>query len=111
MFYKNARILTSDFKFHVGAFEVKDGRFGAILPENVPEDAIDLNGATVIPGLCEDCLGRLIYFFELSCGISGYVLGVNPFNQPGVEAYKKNMFALLAKPGYEKETEAIKSRL
>ncbi|MGM9871463.1 MAG: glucose-6-phosphate isomerase [Muribaculaceae bacterium] len=65
----------------------------------------------VIPGLCEDCLGRLIYFFELSCGISGYVLGVNPFNQPGVEAYKKNMFALLAKPGYEKETEAIKSRL
>ena len=53
MFYKNARILTSDFKFHVGAFEVKDGRFGAILPENVPEDAIDLNGATVIPGLCD----------------------------------------------------------
>lgn len=64
-----------------------------------------------IPGLCEDYLGRLIYFFELACGISGYVLGVNPFNQPGVEAYKKNMFALLAKPGYEKETEAIKSRL
>lgn len=64
-----------------------------------------------IPGLCEDCLGRLIYFFELACGISGYVLGVNPFNQPGVEAYKKNMFALLAKPGYEKETEAIKARL
>ena len=53
MFYKNARILTSDFKFHVGAFEVKDGRFGAILPENVPEDAIDLQGATVIPGLCD----------------------------------------------------------
>ena len=53
MFYKNARILTSDFKFHVGAFEVKNGRFGAILPENVPEDAIDLNGATVIPGLCD----------------------------------------------------------
>ena len=53
MFYKNARILTSDFKFHTGAFEVKDGRFGAILPENVPADAIDLEGATVIPGLCD----------------------------------------------------------
>lgn len=56
-------------------------------------------------------LGQLIYFFERACGISGYVLGVNPFNQPGVEAYKKNMFALLEKPGYEKETEAIKARL
>ena len=53
MFYKNARIYCSDFQFHVGAFEVKDGRFGQILPENVPEDAIDLNGATVIPGLVE----------------------------------------------------------
>ena len=53
MFYKNARILTSDFRFHTGAFEVKDGRFGAILPENVPEDAVDLPGATVIPGLID----------------------------------------------------------
>ena len=56
-------------------------------------------------------LGQLIYFFEKACGISGLVLGVNPFNQPGVEAYKKNMFALLGKPGYEKETEAIKTRI
>ncbi|MCF0198618.1 MAG: glucose-6-phosphate isomerase, partial [Bacteroidaceae bacterium] len=56
-------------------------------------------------------LGQLIYFFELACGISGLLLEVNPFNQPGVEAYKKNMFALLGKPGYEKETEAIKARL
>ena len=56
-------------------------------------------------------IGYLIYFFEKACGISGLVLGVNPFNQPGVEAYKKNMFALLGKPGYEKETEAIKERL
>ena len=56
-------------------------------------------------------LGQLIYFFEKGCGISGLILGVNPFNQPGVEAYKKNMFALLGKPGYEKETEAIKQRL
>ena len=56
-------------------------------------------------------LGQLIYFFELGCGISGLLLGVNPFNQPGVEAYKKNMFALLGKPGYEEETAAIKARL
>jgi glucose-6-phosphate isomerase len=53
----------------------------------------------------------MIYFFEAACGVSGYILDVNPFNQPGVEAYKRNMFALLAKPGYEKETEAIKARL
>ena len=53
MFYKNARIFGSDFQFHLGAFEVKDGRFGVILPEEVPADAIDLNGATVIPGLVE----------------------------------------------------------
>ena len=56
-------------------------------------------------------LGQLIYFFEKACGISGLILGVNPFNQPGVEAYKKNMFALLGKPGYEKETETIKTRI
>lgn len=56
-------------------------------------------------------LGALIYFFEKACGISGYLLGVNPFNQPGVEAYKKNMFALLEKPGYEEQTKAIKERL
>jgi glucose-6-phosphate isomerase len=56
-------------------------------------------------------IGQLFYFFEKACGISGYVLGVNPFDQPGVEAYKKNMFALLNKPGYEKESEAIKAKL
>ena len=55
--------------------------------------------------------GQLIYFFEIACGISGQLLGVNAFNQPGVEAYKKNMFALLEKPGYEAETAAIKARL
>ncbi len=64
-----------------------------------------------VPRLNEYYLGQIIYFFEKACGISGLVLGVNPFNQPGVEAYKKNMFALLGKPGYEKETEAIKARL
>ena len=56
-------------------------------------------------------LGQFIYFFERACGISGYMLGVNPFNQPGVEAYKKNMFALLHKPGYEAASEAIYARL
>ena len=56
-------------------------------------------------------LGYLIYFFEKACGISGYLLGINPFDQPGVEAYKKNMFALLGKPGFEKEKEALEARL
>ena len=64
-----------------------------------------------IPELNAYYIGQLIYFFEIGCGISGYVLGVNPFNQPGVEAYKKNMFALLDKPGYEAESAAIKARL
>ena len=64
-----------------------------------------------MPCLNEYYLGQLIYFFEIACGISGNVLGVNPFNQPGVEAYKKNMFALLDKPGYEAESKAIKERL
>ncbi|MBD5308506.1 MAG: glucose-6-phosphate isomerase [Bacteroides sp.] len=69
------------------------------------------NLTITIPALTETYLGQLIYFFEKACGISGYMLGVNPFNQPGVEAYKKNMFALLAKPGYEKETAAIQARI
>ena len=69
------------------------------------------NIRVTLPALKEEYLGQMIYFFEKACGISGYLLGVNPFNQPGVEAYKKNMFALLAKPGYEKETEAIKARM
>ncbi|MBQ5451833.1 MAG: glucose-6-phosphate isomerase [Bacteroidales bacterium] len=64
-----------------------------------------------IPKLNEYYLGQLIYFFEKACGISGYILGVNPFNQPGVEAYKKNMFALLDKPGYEEASKAIRQRL
>ena len=56
-------------------------------------------------------MGYLIYFFEKACAISGYLLGVNPFNQPGVESYKKNMFALLGKPGYEQEKEQLEARL
>jgi glucose-6-phosphate isomerase len=64
-----------------------------------------------VPQISEYYLGQLIYFFEKACGISGYMLEVNPFNQPGVEAYKKNMFALLEKPGFEEETKKIKEKL
>ncbi|MFI3317894.1 MAG: glucose-6-phosphate isomerase [Rikenellaceae bacterium] len=64
-----------------------------------------------IPEINEYYIGALLYMFERGCGISGYLLGVNPFDQPGVEAYKKNMFALLEKPGYEEATKAIKARL
>ena len=69
------------------------------------------NMRIVLPSLNERHLGQLIYFFEIACGISGYILDVNPFNQPGVEAYKSNMFALLNKPGYEEESKAIQSKL
>ena len=64
-----------------------------------------------IPEQNEFYLGQLFYFFEFACGVSGYILGVNPFNQPGVESYKKNMFALLGKPGFEKEREVLLQRL
>jgi len=69
------------------------------------------NIRVMLPELTEYWIGQLIYMFEKACGISGYVLGVNPFNQPGVEAYKKNMFALLNKPGYEEESKAILARI
>ena len=69
------------------------------------------NMRIVIPELSEFSIGQLLYFCEKACGISDYLLGVNPFNQPGVEAYKKNMFALLNKPGYEEESKAIQARL
>jgi len=64
-----------------------------------------------IDELNEYCFGKMVYFFEKACAISGYLLGVNPFDQPGVEAYKKNMFALLGKKGYEKEKEELLKRL
>lgn len=64
-----------------------------------------------VPEQDEHSLGELFYFFEFACGISGYILGVNPFNQPGVESYKRNMFALLGKPGYEREREQLLKRL
>lgn len=64
-----------------------------------------------VPRLDAETFGYLVYFFELACAMSGYQLGVNPFNQPGVEAYKQNMFALLGKPGYEDKKEALEKRL
>ena len=69
------------------------------------------NVILTISKLDEENIGYLIYFFEKACAVSGYVLGVNPFDQPGVESYKRNMFALLGKPGYEKEKEALEHRL
>jgi glucose-6-phosphate isomerase len=64
-----------------------------------------------LPGINAYSIGQLLYFFEFACALSGYMLGVNPFDQPGVEAYKKNMFALLGKPGFEKETLELRKRL
>ena len=64
-----------------------------------------------LPEVNEEELGYLIYFFEKACALSGYLLAVNPFNQPGVESYKKNMFALLGKPGYEDQKEALEAQL
>ena len=64
-----------------------------------------------MPDFSEESLGYLIYFFEKACAISGYMLGVNPFDQPGVESYKKNMFALLGKPGYETQKAELEARL
>ncbi|WP_018756401.1 glucose-6-phosphate isomerase [Paenibacillus terrigena] len=69
------------------------------------------NLIVTIPDMTPAAFGSLVYFFEIACGISGYLSGVNPFDQPGVEAYKKNMFALLGKPGYEKEKAELESRL
>ena len=65
----------------------------------------------LLPAMDERSLGELIYFFEFACGLSGYLSGINPFNQPGVEVYKNNMFALLGKPGFEHETDSIRTRI
>ena len=69
------------------------------------------NLVIALSALDEYTFGQLVYFFEKACGISGYLLGVNPFDQPGVESYKKNMFALLGKPGYEDMKEELEARL
>lgn len=89
-------------------FVNKSAMNGTILAHtdgNVP------NLSVIIPEKNAFYLGELFYFFEFACGVSGYILGVNPFNQPGVESYKRNMFALLGKPGYEAEREELLKRL
>jgi glucose-6-phosphate isomerase len=91
--------------FHEVNHQAETGTTLAHLDGGVPNLQIE------VPRINEDVLGQLIYFYEMACAVSGYILGVNPFDQPGVEAYKKNMFALLGKPGFEKETEAIRKRI
>ena len=89
-------------------FVNKSAMNGTILAHtdgNVPKSIVN------IPEQNEFYLGELFYFFEFACGLSGYILGVNPFNQPGVESYKKNMFALLGKPGYEEAREELLKRM
>lgn len=81
------------------------GTLFAHIDGGVPNISIEIDSITA------ETIGMLLYFFEKACGISGYALGVNPFDQPGVEAYKKNMFALLNKPGYEEEGEILKKRI
>ena len=92
---------TLDFVNH----KAMQGTILAHTDGNVPNLEISL------AKLDEYTFGQLVYFFEKACGISGYLLGVNPFNQPGVEAYKKNMFALLGKPGYEEAKAELEARL
>ena len=89
-------------------FVNKNAMNGTILAHT---DGLVPNMKVSVPKQNEFYLGELFYFYEFACGVSGYVLGVNPFNQPGVESYKKNMFALLGKPGYEAQREELLKRL
>ncbi len=89
-------------------FVNKNAMNGTVLAHN---DGGVPNMMVHVPDRSEYSLGQLFYFYEFACGVSGYILGVNPFNQPGVESYKKNMFALLGKPGYEDAREALLARL
>ena len=87
------------------AEQARRGTLLAHVDGGVPNLTIEL------PDREEESVGRLIYFFEFACGLSGYLLKVNPFDQPGVEAYKKNMFALMRKPGYESRRKELEERL
>ena len=91
--------------------EVNYNREALFLKKSVDELLISNRALNKSKGRLGEALGELIYFFEKACAISGYVLGVNPFNQPGVESYKKNMFALLGKPGYEELAAVLSERL
>ena len=107
--YDEANIDGLNFLANVDMNEVNDkamkGTILAHVDGGTPNLLIELEDKSAYT------LGHLLYFFEFACGVSGYILGVNPFNQPGVEAYKKNMFALLGKPGYEEQKQALEARL
>lgn len=120
LFFKNARkdIIIEEDKDNIDGLNFLAGKSISYVNEQAFNGTLLAHTDGSVPNLVltiekmdEYCLGNLIYFFEKACGISGYVLGVNPFDQPGVEAYKKNMFALLGKPGYEKEKEELLKRL
>ena len=103
---------------NVDGLNYLEGRTMAFINEKAYEGTVLAHNDGGVPNVVlhvsdfsEDTLGQLIYFFEKACAISGYVLGVNPFNQPGVESYKKNMFALLGKPGYEDAKAELEKRL
>ena len=85
--------------------KAQEGTIIAHTEGGVPNIVIELEDTS------EFSVGYMIYFFEKACAVSGYLLGVNPFNQPGVESYKANMFALLGKPGYEAQREELMKRL
>ena len=136
--YFNPRFpISSDDNFTMPLYELLETKYNIVVHTSVEEISARLAGKRIsevnrmaelgvqlahvdgdvpnlrieIPQIDAESVGALLYFFERACGISGYLLGVNPFDQPGVEAYKKNMFALLGKPGYEEMTAALKSRL
>ena len=103
---------------NVDGLNYLEGRTMAFINEKAFEGTVLAHNDGGVPNVVihasdfsEDTLGQLIYFFEKACAISGYILGVNPFNQPGVESYKKNMFALLGKPGYEEAKAELEKRL
>jgi glucose-6-phosphate isomerase len=120
LFFKNARkdIIIEEDKDNIDGLNFLSGKSISYVNEQAFNGTLLAHTDGSVPNLVlsiekldEYCLGNLIYFFEKACGVSGYILGVNPFNQPGVEAYKKNMFALLGKPGYEAEKEELEKRL
>jgi glucose-6-phosphate isomerase len=120
LFFDNARkeVIIEEDKDNVDGLNFLSGKGVSFVNEQAFNGTLLAHTDGNVPNLIlrvermdEYCLGNLIYFFEKACGVSGYLLGVNPFDQPGVEAYKKNMFALLGKPGYEEAQAELLKRL